>query len=84
MLYQYPNVSVAERQEVAAFLKVGPHADVAKLETDQQLRSKLNAFRKDHQEQFRSGLDAERLMIWFSAMVAVGAGVWLLAASSAA
>lgn len=84
VLNQYPDVSSADRQEVAAFIKAGPAADVAMLETDECLQLQLAAFRRDHQDQFRSALNPERLIIWFSAVVAFGAGIWLLSAPAAA
>ena len=53
LLRRYPEVSEPESAEILRFLSTGPHLDVGLVAGNDELASKVAAFKREHHQHFR-------------------------------
>lgn len=53
LLSRYPGVTEAEAQEIVTFIRNGRHLDIALLTANDAIGPNLDAFRQDHEADFR-------------------------------
>lgn len=56
LLRRYPDIDSGETREILRFVKKGPPLEAALLTTDEQLRVKLDSFRRNNRSEFALGL----------------------------